>query len=136
MEGSQITVFSGILLYVVDSVTAWKDILIFFLYVSFFLILLWKDKQYHRYNNINLPTPAPASSLNEPHSQATCLGRGSAQTTKEIVADSPLLTDTVCPFSELVRNTSGAPVSFFYNIPMKCNELGKVWKKEEICTIP
>lgn len=68
--------------------------------------------------NVFLPTPAPASSLKEPHSQATCRGRGSAQTTKEIVADSPLLTDTVCPFSELVRKTSGAPVLYFYIIPM------------------
>lgn len=53
--------------------------------------------------------PAPASSRNDPHSHATCRGRGSAHTTNESTAESPRRTDTVCPFSEFVRNTNGAP---------------------------
>lgn len=43
-----------------------------------------------------IPYPAPASTRNEPHSHATCRGRGSAQTTKVSAASSPLRTDIVC----------------------------------------
>lgn len=58
--------------------------------------------------NIYIPNPAPASNRNEPHSQATWRGLGSAQTINVNIASSPFRTDTVCE-DGCERNTCGAP---------------------------
>lgn len=60
----------------------------------------WKKhvKKKNKLNKLKMsgvPKPAPASKRNDPHSHATCRGRGSAQTTNVKLASSPFRTDIV-----------------------------------------
>ena len=61
----------------------------------------------------NLPSLAPASSLNEPHSHATWCGLGSAHNTSDNVAESPFLTVIVWTCDCAKLSTCGAPIKLF-----------------------
>lgn len=94
----EITVFALILCNIINSESAYRELRWIMLRVSIVLIdFAFPFRAVYRRRrkvNVFLPMPAPASRRSEPHSQATCRGRGSAHTTSVSDADSPRLTAT------------------------------------------